>query len=366
MSEDQPKQPELANSQPQRSQIPPVTEESDTKFQTSSESVKSMRNREQPFLKAQTIKILRGTIGLLEGVVESLETEPVAELPPTATPSATTPRFDAATSEPVLDVPTEASDVEFEEITEPTETPTATPEPIPASRTEQPVVSTPAPVVEEPVKPKGLKPAKPKLTDRVLPSFPRVQTLWDGVLGKIRLFLPESLNAKLSDWAITGAIAVLIVVILWTTAALLPQTPAQQAKAPPAEVEAPPELTAPKPEVPIKELPPPPPELTPEQNLIASIQTQVSEITEKYTGGLIQSIQANFQGSRLIVTVSDRWYELKPAQQNKLADETLSRSQELDFSKLEIVDPEGTLLARTPVVGNNMVILKREALAANL
>jgi len=37
-------------------------------------------------------------------------------------------------------------------------------------------------------------------------------------------------------------------------------------------------------------------ELTPE-NLIASIENQVAEITDRYADGLIQSIQANFQGS---------------------------------------------------------------------
>jgi hypothetical protein len=57
---------------------------------------------------------------------------------------------------------------------------------------------------------------------------------------------------------------------------------------------------------------------------------------------------------------------LKESQQDKLADEILRRSNELDFSKLEITDLKGTLLARSPVVGPNMVILKRQELAANL
>jgi len=38
----------------------------------------------------------------------------------------------------------------------------------------------------------------------------------------------------------------------------------------------------------------------------------------------------------------------------------LERSRELDFSQLEITDPEGTLLAHSPVVGNDMVIWKRQ------
>jgi hypothetical protein len=138
------------------------------------------------------------------------------------------------------------------------------------------------------------------------------------------------------------------------------------AKAPPNTIDAPPELKAPKPAQPVEVIPPPEPELTPEQSLVASIQQQVAEITDRYGNGLIQSIEANFMASRLMVKVSDRWYELKESQQNKLADEILRRSREMDFSKLEITDIQGTLVARNPVVGSNMVILKRQELAVNL
>jgi len=59
-------------------------------------------------------------------------------------------------------------------------------------------------------------------------------------------------------------------------------------------------------------------ELTPEQNLIASIENQVAEITDSYADGLIQSIQANFQGSRLL-SKSVMIGTLQQSQQDKLA-----------------------------------------------
>jgi hypothetical protein len=180
------------------------------------------------------------------------------------------------------------------------------------------------------------------------------------------LFLPSAWSNNLSDWALTGAIAGVVVVVLVTTAALLPDTPAQVAKAPPETIETPPELTAPQPPQPVEVAPSPQPELTPEQSLVASIQQQVAELSDRYGKGLIQSIEANFLASRLIVKVSDGWYTLEESQQDKLADDILRRSREMDFSKLEITDLEGTLLARNPVVGTNMVILKRQELAANL
>jgi len=79
--------------------------------------------------------------------------------------------------------------------------------------------------------------------------------------------------------------------------------------------------------------------------LIASIENQVAEITDSYADGLIQSIQANFQGSRLTIKVGDDWYNLQQSQQDKLAARMLERARELDFSQLDITDPEGTLLA---------------------
>lgn len=334
MSEDEQKPPESLNSQPETPPTPVVVEP----------SVKRLESQPKPPLfKAVSIKALRGTIGLLEGIVEKLEAEPVREIPSAAVPRTMTP-----VSTPILDTTTATSETEW--LNEAEDVPSIAP--TPAART-----STPEDVPQ---------PVKPSLLDRILPSFRSLEAFWDATLAKIRSLLPAAWNEKLSDWMLTGAIAGSIVVILVTTAAILPDTPAQVAKAPPNTIEAPPELKAPKPPQPVEVETPPPPELTPEQSLIAAIQNQVAEITNQYENGLIQSIEANFEGSRLIVKVSDGWYNLKESQQNKLADEILSRSNDLDFSKLQITDLKGTLIARSPVVGTKMVILKRQELAANL
>lgn len=235
----------------------------------------------------------------------------------------------------------------------------------------------PAPVLET-----VEKPTKPKLEDRVLPNYSWFQSAWNGVLGRIRAILPASWNEKLSDLGLTAAIASLIVVILWTSAAIIPggtdtkpiagsPNPPTITAAPPEEVadlpptptppaiEAPPELTAPEPPQVLEPEPPPPPVLTPEQSLIAGIQNQVTEITNQYAEGLIQSLNANFESSQLAIAVSDRWYSIPASKQDKLADDMLRRAAELDFSKLEISDLNGTLIARSPVVGDKMIVLKR-------
>jgi hypothetical protein len=275
----------------------------ENELEAASKTAQATTKKSQSFLKVQSINALRGTIGVLEGIVNKLEAEP--------TPSITTA--------------------------------TATPVP-------------PSTIVEE---------TKPKLLDRILPSFGKVEAFWDAVLAKIRSLLPGNLGEQLSDWMITGAIALAVVLLLVSTAALLPETEAQVAKAPPNSIEAPPELKAPEPPQPVEVEPPPAPVLTPEQSLIAGIQNQVAEITDQYGNGLIQSIQANFDASRLVVTVNNGWYDIQEPKQNKLADDILRRANDLDFSKLQIVDPKGTLVARSPVVGTSMVILKRQ-LVANL
>ncbi len=265
--------------------------------------------RVQPFWKAQIIQLLRGTIGVLEGTVEKLETAP-------------------------------------------------------------------PPGTEE------------------KPSFlQQLQLRWGGLLRTIRLFLPSNLSTKLSDTALTGIVAGIAVILVWTTTtvftgkptevATLPRVeevpaptstittppesvvPEPQPPQPPEEITPPPELeTEPEPEPEPIPTPTPTPtpiiELTPEQALIAAIENQVAEISDRIASGLIKSIQANFRTSNLTVKISDDWYTLKESQQDKLAAEILQRSQELDFTHLEILDSQDRLIARNPVVGTEIVIFKRQ------
>jgi hypothetical protein len=75
--------------------------------------------------------------------------------------------------------------------------------------------------------------------------------------------------------------------------------------------------------------------------------------------GFIQSVQANFYNSTLILTISDDWYGFPEAEQNQLIADIFQRSKEVDFSHLEIIDSKKKLIARSPVVGTEMIILKR-------
>lgn len=219
----------------------------------------------------------------------------------------------------------------------------------------------------------------------------RQPTVLSQILAPIRALLPTALNQTLSDWGLTGAIALIVVMITWTTTSVLFPKPAEVTQIPspatsevselppaylppvsevptpapelpPVTTEPPPilppkEAPRPKPVPPVVETPPAP--LTPEQTLIASIQSQVAQVTED-ADIPIASIQANFGASQLLVRISDEWYNITASRQDKLASQIFERGKELDFRTVEIADSQGNLLARSPVVGSRMIIVKRQ------
>ena len=227
-------------------------------------------------------------------------------------------------------------------------------------------------------------------------NFAQVQQFWSAILAPIRFLLPRRLSAKLSDLGLTGIIAGLLAVIIGSTTlfsspppqvAIIPPEPVPVVTTPEPEptITNPPELIAPAEEskptevIPTPEIevtptpeievtpipeevdPTPKVELTPEQSLIASIQEQITQEGDSISDGLIQSVQANFAGSSLVIQVKDDWFSLGQSEQDKLAQKLLNQAQQLDFTHLEITDLQKTLLARSPVVGTNMIIFKRVA-----
>ncbi|MDY6781572.1 MAG: hypothetical protein SW833_03295 [Cyanobacteriota bacterium] len=312
--------------------------------------------------KTETLRVLRDTIRRLEDAVNRLDAANIEALPPTAT--------------------TETLQQSVETL-------------------ESSIAAVAPPVKSVPIPPEPRN------------NFDRLMAAWDWVVDRVRALLPVSLNEKLSDWAITGTLATLTILIFSAIIVLLPdraepipepvaivqpppeaedidippqleapievEVPSQTAEVPeepevaeeaevteepevPEMTEVPEELQAPsEPETVVLEPPPPPPEpvLTPEQSLIAAIETQVEQLTSQYADGLIHSVEADFVGSRLKLAIAPDWYDFTPKRQNQVSREIWQRSQELDFRNLELVDLKGNLLARSPVVGKEMVIFTR-------
>lgn len=250
----------------------------------------------------------------------------------------------------------------------------------------------------------------PPLSTPQQPIFP----LWDQLLAWVRGKLSDPWNSTINDFDLSLLIGAVITLSLILSVSLIPRPAPELTQLPeppeptetieepeievpeiPSEPEAPPEDTEPEPipeespepvsesveedisaepeppetEKPLEEeetnepIPveiAPPPILTPEQRLIVTIQEQVNQLTQKYEEGLIDSLQADFLNSLLVLKVDRRWYELPLEQQKRLANDMFKRARKLDFTRLEILDLQGYLLARNSLVGNNMVILKTQ------
>jgi hypothetical protein len=213
-----------------------------------------------------------------------------------------------------------------------------------------------------------------------LPTFGGLQNWWDGLLVGIRKFLPRKVNNNLSDWGLTSFLAILVVVALISSVLLLPINPPEFPKeiaenlinkldeaeefppdlSSPDAIANPPELVAPEPAQAIELNEPPALPLTPEQSLIGAIQQEVKDLTIQYPDGLILAIAPNFFASQLTVTLGSDWYDLSPQRQDNFADAIWQRSQKLAFRKLNLLGPTGGLLARNPVVGDQVIVLERE------
>jgi hypothetical protein len=99
--------------------------------------------------------------------------------------------------------------------------------------------------------------------------------------------------------------------------------------------------------------------LNAEQIEIAKIQSQVTDVANQYGEALLGSVQTNFKRGRLIVALNDGWYKLEPSKQTQLVKDLQNRSQALNFKKLFVSDTENHLIARTPVTGNEIIILRQ-------
>ena len=104
------------------------------------------------------------------------------------------------------------------------------------------------------------------------------------------------------------------------------------------------------------------PELTftPEQNFVAALQTKIANLTEDERTDFIDLIEVNLTKNSVLVKVNDNWYELNESSQNKIGNAILERSRQLKFEQLRFQDATGTLVARNPVVGNNIIIVETE------
>ncbi|MBD2653502.1 hypothetical protein H6G45_08355 [Synechocystis sp. FACHB-383] len=180
-----------------------------------------------------------------------------------------------------------------------------------------------------------------------VPSI-NVPPLWDQLVAqwaKVTALLPESEQPP-----VTAPIA--------DSAPVSPGVTPGEATNSAQETGLPSVLEAPSPPAPVAISPLPLAPLTPEQSLLAVIQRELVDLEGLYPPQLMERIEPNFLASRLTLTVGNSWQELSSKQQQTLLDALWQRAQKLSFQRLWIYDLRGELIARSPVVGQDMVIFE--------
>jgi hypothetical protein len=93
---------------------------------------------------------------------------------------------------------------------------------------------------------------------------------------------------------------------------------------------------------------------------IAKIQAKLTDSSIYNAQRVVDSVQADFTRNRLTLICNDDWYRLSNYDQNLLANQLKNQSEELSFKGLELQTADGTLIARNPVIGDEMIIFLRE------
>ena len=99
-------------------------------------------------------------------------------------------------------------------------------------------------------------------------------------------------------------------------------------------------------------------EFTAEQKALAAIEKQIENLAATYDKEGMAIIKPNFVTETLTIQLANNWQELAPDKKEKITNKWLEDSRKLQFKKLEIIDEAGVLVARSPIIGKNIVILQ--------
>ncbi|MFM7528017.1 MAG: hypothetical protein ACKO63_05915 [Nodosilinea sp.] len=194
--------------------------------------------------------------------------------------------------------------------------------------------------------------------DELLIGLAEGVSLWRRGLRWLRSQLPVAWRSQLSDQLLTAILLGFGVVLLVVTHPLDGRVTSASGVASPnpvAEVAAPLEPTL--------ELEPTP---TLEESLITDLQTQLSGMSRSYSVGLIDAVEVNLPHQALTIHLGESWYGLLATQQDSIAQAIYRQAQDLGLERLSLQDPQGLVVARSPVVGSTVVVLQRRPSGTDL
>lgn len=198
------------------------------------------------------------------------------------------------------------------------------------------------------------------------PVWRRGTASWRQVLAGIRTRIPAA--AKLSDGVLSGILLGGLVLLLTMfnsvrQPSVAAETPSEQPPVVETELMLEPELSD---DATLLDAPPSQPEpsdleLDPaERDRMAELQTQLTTGSLSNGNGLVESVQADFKHNQLTINLTNGWYRLSAYEQEELANTFKQRSTAMTFDDVELRSPNGDLIARSPVVGDSMIILQRD------
>jgi hypothetical protein len=186
------------------------------------------------------------------------------------------------------------------------------------------------------------QPAQPNPVDRLI-------GLWAASLQQLRRVLPDQIR-QLSDLMLTAIVVMLVTVGIW----LINSFSAPEIAPAGAEVPAPIVSDQPNSNATTAG--------SPEQIFIEAIQRQITDITSQYPDEIIQTLNIDVNRDQLIVSLNPIWYQISEDRQSQLTAKMWLQAKANHFSKLELQDSQGNSIARSPVVGQEMIILQRKQL----
>ena len=324
--------------------------------------------------KIETIKLLNESIDRLESTIKGISKNPAQNLPSSNSInnllSTTQELADAVAPPPATSTPPPA----------PVEETKIPPEPITPTTTTQPTKVDPAPAAKPPSQKPPVKTSTVKKKENRGLVIIGIIAIAIAIVALIWLWLPldRTTVSSTPEPTVTEIVeprsvmqpdpqAIENPIILPKS---IPEQPVEES-APnnpelsdlelesPEEISVPQELTSPG-KVTNLRIETIEPELTftPEQTLVAALQMKLAELTSSYDPDLFNSIRVDLPNNSLFVEVTDDWYKLNESRQNKFANEILERSRKFDFSKLQLLDSTGRLVARNPVVGDRAIIVQ--------
>ena len=99
--------------------------------------------------------------------------------------------------------------------------------------------------------------------------------------------------------------------------------------------------------------------LTPEEEIIINVQSRINDLITSHHETLIDSFEIDFSKNCLVLLINKEWYDLPVKEQDNWTQEIFEYIQELNLSKLIIKNLNNVVIARSPVVGKQVVIFRR-------